>query len=102
MQDRAYFVHQPRRIEDLYGPRPLEAYTPYRVIGTVELSQMAYENFITDLLADRAFLENAAALCRTGPPVWDCVLVRQRRGSGGVLVVPDGPFVEWAALWVPL
>ena len=84
MQDRAYFVHQPRRIEDLYGPRPLEAYTPYRVIGTVELSQMA------------------AALCRAGPPVWDCVLVRQRRGSGGVLVVPDGPFVEWAALWVPL
>ena len=66
MQDRAYFVHQPRRIEDLYGPRPLEAYTPYRVIGTVELSQMAYENFITDLLAERDRRSGTACWCVSG------------------------------------
>ena len=94
----AFFVHQPRRIEDLYGPRPLEAYTPYRVRKTVVLSQMGYENFITDMLADRDYLEDRALEGQRQEAVWDCILVKARTGSAGVLVVPDGPYTEWAAL----
>ena len=96
MQDRAYFVHQPRRIEDLYGPRPLEAYTPYRVIGTVELSQMAYENFITDMLVDRPFLNSNLFGCIDGD-TWYCVFVTQSGSKDGVLVLPDGDHVDYAA-----
>jgi hypothetical protein len=49
------------------------------------------------MLADRQFLEDYADLCSEGE-VWRCVLVKQRGASGGVLVMPDGCYVKYAAL----
>ncbi len=58
MEQTAYFIRRPRRIEELrdFGIGMLR---PYRIVSTVCLGGMDYENFVTDLLADRAFLENA-------------------------------------------
>ena len=48
------------------------------------------------MLADRQFLEDHAALCSKGE-VWTCILVRQRGRTDGVLVLPEGCYVGWAA-----
>lgn len=96
-ENRADFVYSPRTAEELLRPHDLNREKPYQIVHTVSLSAMSYENFITDMLADRQFLEDYADLCSEGD-VWRCILVKQRGQSGGVLVVPDGCYVKFAAL----
>lgn len=97
MESCAYFVEFPRRIEDLQCPHLIDCERPYRIVATVALRKIDYENFITDMIADRQFLEDHAYLCSEGE-VWRCILVKQRGKSDGVLVVPDGCYVKYAAL----
>ena len=97
--DFAYFVEGPRIIEDLKVPHPIEQETQYEIAKTVKLAKIDYENFITDMVADRQFIEDHAALCSKGE-VWRCILVQQRGQTDGVLVMPeDGCFVGWAAYY---
>ena len=97
-RDFAYFVERPRVIEDLIQPHLFEQEREYRIVKTIELGKMDYENFITDMLADRQFIEDNAGLCSQGE-VWQCLLIRQRECSDGILVMPEnGCFVGWAAL----
>ena len=94
---RAFFVRSPRRIEDLQALHLVEKERPFEIVKTVKLAKIDYENFITDMLADRQFIEDHAALCSKGR-VWRCILVQQRGHTDGVLVMPeDGCFVGWAA-----
>jgi hypothetical protein len=96
--DTAYFVKNPRVIGDLAVPHPVEAEREYEVAARVRLAGMDFENFAADMLADRGFIEEHAALCGEGE-VMRCLLVQRRGQSGGVLVVPErGAFVGWAAL----
>ena len=94
---KAYFVPDPSVLEDLFVPHLLTEEKPYEIVKTITLGAMDYGNFITDLQADRQFIEDNAALCgRDG--VWRCLLVRRRGNQDGVLVMPeDGAFVGWAA-----
>ncbi|MBQ2633300.1 MAG: hypothetical protein IJF88_01805 [Oscillospiraceae bacterium] len=93
----AYFVQTPRRIEDLIVPHAIEWERAFEIVRTVELAKIDYENFITDMRADRAFLENAVEPCSRGK-TWRCLLIRRRGQADGVLVVPgDGCYVGWAA-----
>ena len=95
----AYFVESPRIIEDLLAPHPIEQETQYEIVKTVKLAKIDYENFITDMIADRQFIEENAALCAQGG-VWRCLLVQQRGRTDGVLVMPvDGCYVGWAAYY---
>ena len=95
----AYFVERPRRIEDLMVPHLIELERPYRIVTEIQLPAIDYENFITDMLADRQFIEDHAALCSKGA-VWRCILVQQRGRTDGVLVIPeDGRYVGWAAYY---
>ena len=95
----AHFVESPRTIDDLMEPHPIEQETAYEIVKTVKLSGIDYENFITDMVADRQFIEDNAALCSRGE-VWRCLLVQQRGQADGVLVMPeDGCFVGWAAYY---
>ena len=95
----AYFVESPRIIEDLLAPHPIEQETQYEIVKTVKLAKTDYENFITDMIADRQFIEENAALCAQGG-AWRCLLVQQRGRTDGVLVVPvDGCYVGWAAYY---
>lgn len=97
--DFAYFVEGPRIIEDLKVPHPIEQETQYEIVKTAKLAKIDYENFITDMIADRQFIEENAALCAQGG-VWRCLLVKQRGRSDGVLIVPiDGSYVGWAAYY---
>ena len=96
-ENRADFVYSPRTAEELLRPHDLNSEKPFQIVHTVSLSAMSYENFITDMLADRQFLEDYADLCSEGE-IWRCILVKQRGQSDGVLVVPDGCYVKYAAL----
>lgn len=98
MTGTAYFVRHPRTIDDLYRPHLIEAERPFEVVRVVTLAGIDYENFITDMLADRVFLDGYAHLCDRSGPVIRCLLVRTRRSDLAVLVYPDGEFVELAAL----
>lgn len=93
----AYFVERPRRIDDLMVPHPIEKERPYRIVASVCLAAIDFENFITDMLADRQFIEDHGRRCRKGG-VWDCLFVRRRGQSDGVLIMPEQDcFVGWAA-----
>ena len=50
----AYFVRRPRVLGDLLVPHPVEAEREYEVAARVLLSGLDFENFATDMLADRA------------------------------------------------
>ena len=98
--ETAYFIPDPRRIEELQVPHALDRETPYEIVKTVSLSAIDYGNFITDLAADRQFIEDHAHLCEKGP-VWKCLLVKRRGRTDGVLIMPeDGCYVGWAAYYV--
>ena len=94
-----FFVEHPRRIDDLMQPHLLAHEREYQIVKTIELGKMDYENFITDMLADRQFIEDNAGLC-SQDEVWQCLLIRQRECSDGILAMPEGGcFVGWAAYY---
>ena len=72
---KAYFVSDPRRIEDLTVLHLVEKERPFEVVKIVKLAKIDYENFITDMVADRQFIEDHAPLCSKGE-VWRCILVQ--------------------------
>ena len=93
----AYFVKRPRRIEDLMAPHLVEKEQPYRIVTSVQLTAIDYENFITDMLADRQFIEDCGKRCKKGD-VWECLFVRRKGQSDGVLIMPEQDcYVGWAA-----
>ena len=87
MEQTAYFIRRPRRIEELrsFGIGMLR---PYQIVSTVCLGGMDYENFVTDLLADRTFLENVPDCGEDGNVL--CCLRVSCPGREDILVVPDG------------
>lgn len=92
----AFFIRYPRRMNDLYLSQPVRIVRAYEVVKEITLPAIDYENFVTDLRADRQFLEDHAALCGEGDPM-RCLLVRCRGRRDGLLVVPRGAYVQWAA-----
>ena len=98
MKEKAFFFVCSRTIEDLMQPHLLAHEREYRIVKTIELGKIDYENFVTDMLADRQFIEDNAGLCSRGE-VWQCLLIRQKGCTDGILVVPEGGcYVGWAAL----
>ena len=87
MEQTACFLRRPRRIEELRAEESGRR-RPYRIVKTVCLGGMDYENFVTDLLADRAFLEDVSGCNEDGNVL--CCLRVSCPGREDVLVVPDG------------
>ena len=96
----AFFVFSPRNADEFNQPFPLDQIQPYRIIGRITLGGMDYENFVTDMLVEREYLEPFEESCHTGP-VFECVLVcRQGSKRTGVLVIPDsGGYIKCAAYY---
>lgn len=93
----AYFVDDARTWEDLIQPHLLEQEKPYEIVKTVMLGKIDYENFITDMLVSRDYLEDPGELSFRSQ-IWECFCVRQRGRTDGVLVMPDRDgFIELAA-----
>lgn len=92
----AFFVERPRAADELPVPHKKEQEREYEIVKTITLPRIDYENFVTDMLADRCFLEENAALCSAFPVV-RCLLVRQRGKEGGILAAPEGAKLRLAA-----
>lgn len=92
----AFFVFHPRTIEEVRRIHDVLQERPYRIKKTIALGLIDYENFVTDMLVDRPFLEAHASLC-VAPG--DCLYIKRRGAKEGVLVVPEGAWVK-AAAWV--
>lgn len=92
----AIFTEQPRRIEDLKSEDRLRAVRKYSVVKIVDLSLIDFENFITDMMVERDYLEEFAPLCDTPEK---CILIKSSAAEESILVVPtsDG-YVKMAAL----
>ncbi|MCL2343690.1 MAG: hypothetical protein FWC62_07325 [Firmicutes bacterium] len=89
--DTAYFTKYPRTVRDLRGPRPLEGAAPYEITGTVILDKCVYDNFVSDMLVSRGFLENASG----------CLLI-ECEDRDSLLVLPEtGGYVGFAACAIP-
>lgn len=96
MKEKAFFVFRPRRAEDLTVRNPDGKWMEFRIVKTITLNRVDYENFITDLLADRQFIEDVAALCKIRG---DCLLVTTRTQQPELLIIPwKGCYVRYAAL----
>lgn len=87
MEQTARFISRPRRIEELRAEEDGRR-RPYRVISSLRLGGMDNENFVTDLLADRAFLEDVPGCGEDGKVL--CCLRVSCPGREDILVVPDG------------
>lgn len=87
MEQTAHFFSRPRRIEELRAEENGRR-RPYRIVSSLRLGGMDYENFVTDLLADRAFLENVPGCGEDGNVL--CCLRVSCPGREDILVVPDG------------
>ena len=90
----ALFVKHPRTIGDLLHLHAEEH--RFKIAEVVVLQAIDYENFITDMLADRPFL-NSNLFGRVDGDTWYCVFVTQIGLKDGVLVLPEGDHVEYAA-----
>lgn len=96
MKEKAFFVFRPRTVAELTLENPNGRLREYRIVRTICLSQIEHQNFATDLLADRQFIEDNAAFC---VEPGDCLLVTTRRRDVELLIVPwRGCFVKYAAL----
>ena len=93
----AYFAARPRRIEDLLKPHDIRRETPFHIVKTIYLRAIDYENFTTDLLADRGFIEAFSPLCKKPE---DCLFVTRRQRQEGVLVRPEEQAYVKAAAYV--
>lgn len=87
MKQTAYFIKKPHRIEELQAAED-GTRCPYRIVSVVCLGVMEFENFATDLLADRAFLENVHGCGKEGDLI--CCLCVTCRNRKAILVLPDG------------
>lgn len=85
---QAYFITGPRTQMDLKVVHMRNHERPYEIVKTIDLEQIDYENFVTDMLADRQFIEDYATLCHGGETL-GCLLIREAGHTDGVLVFPD-------------
>jgi len=93
----AYFIKNPRNAEQLRAPRLVSDAVPYEEVKTVTLGKIDYDNFASDRLVSRDFLENAEN-CGVIDGVYRCLLI-QCGGKPDLLVVPDKDgYVEYAAI----
>ncbi len=81
----ARFLSRPRRVSEIQETQETVVRN-YRIVKTVVLSAIDYENFTEDLLIDRPFLNSYAVLCRQSG---DCLYVKRRGAAEGILVFPD-------------
>lgn len=94
----AYFIERPRRIEELMCPHPVEQEREYEVVKTIRLAKIDYENYVTDMVADRQFLEDNSGLCSKDGSIIRCLRVTYRGSRESILVVPDEAWGDIAAL----
>lgn len=84
----AFFVYHPRCLDDLRRPHLLEAESEYTVVSKIQLNTIDFENFLTDMLVDRWFIEKYGPLCAESNP-FHCLLTYCNTYREAILILPD-------------
>ena len=88
-RNTAFFAERPRRYLDLFLPHFLGREQDFIIAKHIILDDIDYENFITDMLVEREYIENAAPCAVSVDGVYSCLFISRRLCYKGVLVVPD-------------
>lgn len=94
---KAVFVFMPRRLDEILCPTSPVKEKSYQVVQKIALKKIAYENFLSDMVVARDFLE------MPGQPSIDdqilkCLLVFSPGVKGEILVAANEKgFVQYAA-----
>ena len=100
MKGTAYFVKKPSRLSHLVTPHRIEDEVSYEIVKIIQLSQIDYENFATDLTVDREYIEQYAHLCGIHDNVWKCLFIQQENAKTGIIVMPESQcWVGFAAYY---
>jgi len=95
---QAFFINKPRVLTDLMSPHFLDDEKEYEILKRIELHPIDYENFVTDFLVERDYIEDAANLDDKKNDVFKCLLISKTGNTDGVLVIPQkNGFIERAA-----
>ena len=101
IDNTAFFIKCPRRIEDFKKLNIPEQRKVFTIEKTIVLSKYDYENFISDFCIDRWFIEENVNLCYVDDAeIWHCILVKQFGKNKGVLIQSDGcVYTKYAAYY---
>lgn len=66
----------------------LEAEREYTVVSRIRLNEIDFENFFTDMLADRWFVEKNGQLCKESNQFY-CLLTYCNTFSEAILILPE-------------
>ena len=97
----ALFVKLPFTIKDLKILHLCNKRKSFIVAKVIELSTLAYVNFIKDLTMERGYIESNKGLCFIdGDSRWHCLLIRKLSCQNGVLVMSEGTnYPKYAAYY---
>ena len=91
----AGFLAHPRTLDEVLANN--SKLRPYTIVKTISLGKIDYENFVSDLLVSRDFLEGNAFLCREPG---NCLYIKQRKSHSGLLIIPDQSGYVESAAWI--
>lgn len=99
---QAFFINKPRAITDLMSPHFLDDEEEFLISQRIELRPIDYENFITDFLVERDYIESAAnqddEQNEEQNYVSKCLLISKTGNTDGILVIPQkNGYIERAA-----
>ena len=93
----ARFLCQPRNIEELTAAASGQL-RAFRIVKTITLSKIEYDNLSADMIADRIYLEQYGHLCNMGD-VWKVLDIHQKGKDRHILVIPESDYILWAAIF---
>lgn len=97
---QAKFYPCPRTAEEMKKPYDLTQTVDFEIVKRIELSNIDFENFATDMLVERVFLEENASICSSAVKPLKVLQVITAGKANSILVVPDAEgFVKYASLW---
>ena len=100
MSNRAMFVPHPRTVFELMRPPLYAKEREFVVVRVIYLSETDYENFCSDMLVARDYLEENASVCFEREIIGCLLITTFKYRRDGILVLPDGgPFVKLAAYY---
>ncbi len=95
----ANFIKHPFSIADLRTPCLTKKLKRYKIVKKIAISNIDYDNFISDLCVERDFIKKNKLCCFIHDNVYHCIYVHKKNSEKGILIMPDGAdSPTWVAL----
>ncbi len=99
MYPYANFIKNPSTINDLLHICLTKQLKKYSISKSIEIPQIDYDNFITDLCVDREYIEKNKSLCYIKNLTYHCLYIHPTNSNVGILVMCDNKnYPKFAAI----